>query len=95
VDAFAGTRITVSDAVKGSARAEATEPFQPEIDGKPVYGAGGFAFRLSEQNFRDEFNKELLKLKENNYKELLKIVGPFGFGMPDMTDLTAKELCAG
>lgn len=95
VDAFAGTRITVSDAVKGSNRAEATEPFQPEIDGKPVYGAGGFAFRLSEQNFRDAFNEELLKLKENNYKELLEIVRPFGFGMAEMTDLTAKELCAG
>ncbi|TLS44773.1 ectoine/hydroxyectoine ABC transporter substrate-binding protein EhuB [Streptomyces montanus] len=93
VDAFAGTRITCADAVKGSGRVSSTEPFQPMVDGKPAYGAGGFAFRLSEQNFRDEFNAELLKLKKNDYKELLEIVGPFGFNMADMTDLTAKELC--
>ncbi|MFI9171479.1 ectoine/hydroxyectoine ABC transporter substrate-binding protein EhuB [Streptomyces lincolnensis] len=93
VDAFAGTRITVKDAVAGSGRVSATTPFQPVVDGKPAYGAGGFAFRLSEKNFRDEFNAELLKLKENDYKELLDIVSPFGFTMSDMTDLTAKELC--
>jgi polar amino acid transport system substrate-binding protein len=63
------------------------------MDGKPAYGAGGFAFRLSEKNFRDAFNKEVLKLKRDDYKELLEIVSPFGFGMADMTDLTAKELC--
>ncbi|WP_327315292.1 ectoine/hydroxyectoine ABC transporter substrate-binding protein EhuB [Streptomyces sp. NBC_01235] len=93
VDAFAGTRITVKSAVAGSGRVSATEPFQPVVDGKPAYGAGGFAFRLSEKNFRDAFNEELLKLKENGYKELLEIVGPFGFTKADMTDLTAKELC--
>lgn len=93
VDAFAGTRITVGSAVAGSGRVSSTEPFQPVVDGEPAYGAGGFAFRLSEKNFRDAFNKELLKLKENDYKELLKIVSPFGFGRDDMTDLTAKELC--
>jgi polar amino acid transport system substrate-binding protein len=93
VDAFAGTRITVKSAVEGSGRVSATEPFQPVVDGKPAYGAGGFAFRLSEKNFRDAFNAELLKLKENDYKELLEIVGPFGFTKADMTDLTAKELC--
>ncbi|MFG3511767.1 MULTISPECIES: ectoine/hydroxyectoine ABC transporter substrate-binding protein EhuB [Streptomyces] len=93
VDAFAGTRITVKSAVEGSGRVSATEPFQPVMDGKPAYGAGGFAFRLSEKNFRDAFNKEVLKLKRDDYKELLEIVSPFGFGMADMTDLTAKELC--
>ncbi|MFF9058465.1 ectoine/hydroxyectoine ABC transporter substrate-binding protein EhuB [Streptomyces sp. NPDC101213] len=93
VDAFAGTRITVASAVAGSGRVSATEPFQPVVDGRPAYGAGGFAFRLSEKNLRDAFNEELLKLKENDYEELLKIVSPFGFGRDDMTDLTAKELC--
>lgn len=95
VDAFAGTNITVKSAVQGSNRASATEAFQPMVDGKPAYGAGGFAFRQSEKNFRDAFNRELLKLKADNYKELLKIVEPFGFGRAEMTDLTAKELCAG
>ncbi|KUL52151.1 MULTISPECIES: ectoine/hydroxyectoine ABC transporter substrate-binding protein EhuB [unclassified Streptomyces] len=91
VDAFAGTNVTVRTVVKGSARAEATEPFQPEVDGKPAYGAGGFAFRLSEKNLRDAFNKELHKLKESG--ELLRIVKPFGFTEDEMTDLTLEKLC--
>lgn len=91
VDAFAGTNITVKGVVKGSKRAEATKAFQPQVDGKPAYGAGGFAFRLSEKNLRDAFNKELHKLKDSG--ELLRIVRPFGFTETEMTDLTAKELC--
>jgi polar amino acid transport system substrate-binding protein len=93
VHAFAGTSVTVKTVVKGSNRAEATPSFQPELGGKPAYGAGGFAFRLSEKNFRDTFNEELLKLKKDDYKELLEIVGPFGFTKQEMTDKTAKELC--
>ncbi|MGW7350763.1 ectoine/hydroxyectoine ABC transporter substrate-binding protein EhuB [Streptomyces sp. NPDC054784] len=93
VDAFAGTNVTVETVVKGNPKAEAIPAFQPMVDGEPAYGAGGFAFRLSEKNFRDAFNKELHKLKENDYEELLKIVGPFGFGKTEMTDKTAKELC--
>ena len=52
---------------------------------------GGFAFRLSEKNLRDAFNRELHKLKKNG--ELLRIVKPFGFTKDEMTDLTAEELC--
>ncbi|MBA0049643.1 ectoine/hydroxyectoine ABC transporter substrate-binding protein EhuB [Streptomyces sp. AJS327] len=91
--AFAGTNVTVKTVVKDSARVEATKAFQPIVDGEPAYGAGGFAFRTSEKTFRDAFNKEIHKLKANNYEELLEIVSPFGFGMREMTDLTAKELC--
>lgn len=94
VDVFAGTNITVREVVKGSTRAEATEAFQPIVNGEPAYGAGGFAFRQSEKNFRDAFNREIHKLKRNNYKELLEIVGPYGFTIDEMTDLTAEELCA-
>ncbi|MET7637737.1 ectoine/hydroxyectoine ABC transporter substrate-binding protein EhuB [Streptomyces sp. NPDC005438] len=93
VHAFAGTNVTVQGVVSKSAKCEATPAFQPTMGGKPAYGAGGFAFRTSEKNFRDEFNKEILRLKENNYKELLEIVRPFGFSMREMTDKTAKELC--
>lgn len=94
VDAFAGTNVTVETVVKGARKAEATPAFTPKTaDGKPAIGAGGFAFRLSEKNFRDAVNKELHKLKQNDYEELLKIVSPFGFGKTEMTDLTAKELC--
>ncbi|MFI6087343.1 ectoine/hydroxyectoine ABC transporter substrate-binding protein EhuB [Streptomyces sp. NPDC051218] len=91
VDAFAGTNVTVKGVVKGSNRAESSEPFQPEVDGKPAYGAGGFAFRQFEKNLRDAFNEELHKLKKSG--ELLRIVRPFGFTEDEMTDLTAKELC--
>ncbi|MBW1598680.1 ectoine/hydroxyectoine ABC transporter substrate-binding protein EhuB [Streptomyces sp. JJ38] len=94
VDAFAGTNITVQAVVKGNDRADGTEPFQPTLGGEPAYGAGGFAFRLSEKNLRDAFNRELHKLKEDDYKELLQIVEPYGFTRAEMTDLTAEELCA-
>lgn len=92
VDAFAGTNVTVNQAVQGNGAVTATEPFQPTVDGEPAYGAGGFAFRLSEKNLRDAFNEELHKLKDSG--ELLEIMRPHGFTEDEMTDLTAKELCA-
>ncbi|MTE19192.1 ectoine/hydroxyectoine ABC transporter substrate-binding protein EhuB [Streptomyces sp. TRM43335] len=92
VDVFAGTSLTVRQVVEGSNRAEATEPFQPVVDGEPAVGAGGFAFRPTSTDLRDAFNRELRKLKQSG--ELLEIVKPFGFTEDEMTDLTAKELCA-
>lgn len=91
VDAFAGTNVTVRTVIKNNPRVEATEPFQPVVDGKPAYGAGGFAFRTGEKNLRDAFNKELHKLKDSG--ELLRIVKPFGFTADEMTDLTVEKLC--
>jgi polar amino acid transport system substrate-binding protein len=92
-DCFAGTNVTVTTVVEGRDRVEATEPFQPVVDGEPAYGAGGFAFRPTEQNLRDRFNEVLLDLKRDNYRELLEIVRPHGFSMAEMTDFTAEELC--
>ncbi|MGK5529098.1 ectoine/hydroxyectoine ABC transporter substrate-binding protein EhuB [Streptomyces sp. URMC 129] len=89
--AFAGTSVTVKSVVEGSGQVEATEPFQPVVDGEPAYGAGGFAFRRTERTLRDAFNDELLRLKDSG--ELLEIVEPFGFSEAEMTDLTAEELC--
>lgn len=93
VDVFAGTSITVQNVVRqsGSALVEATEPFQPMLDGKPAIGAGAFAFHPTESNLRDAFNRELHELKRSG--ELLQIVSPFGFTEAEMTDLTAEELC--
>jgi len=92
-DVFAGTTVTVHNVVKqrNSKRAEATEPFQAMLDGKPDIGAGGFAFRPEETKLRDAFNVELHKMKKSG--ELLRIVRPFGFTEGEMTDLTAEELC--
>ncbi|MDG4858422.1 ectoine/hydroxyectoine ABC transporter substrate-binding protein EhuB [Streptomyces sp. T-3] len=91
VDAFAGTAVTCRLVVRGNNRVEITKPFQPEIDNEPVFGAGGFAFRLSEKNLRDEFNKELLKMKKSG--ELLRVVKEFGFTETEMTDKTMTDLC--
>ncbi len=93
VDVFAGTALTVREVVKKSARTEATEAFQPIVDGEPHTDGGGFAFRPNETNLRDAFNAELHELKKSG--ELLRILKPFGFTEDEMTDLTAKELCGG
>jgi len=93
VDVFAGTALTTREVVKKSRKAEATKPFRPLVKGKPHTDGGGFAFRKTETKLRDTFNAELKKLKESG--ELLRILRPFGFTEAEMTDLTAKELCAG
>ncbi|MDT0267906.1 ectoine/hydroxyectoine ABC transporter substrate-binding protein EhuB [Streptomyces sp. DSM 44915] len=90
-DAFAGTNLTVTGTVEGNSRVEATEAFVPIVNGEPAYGAGGFAFRLSEGNLRDAFNEKLHEMKGSG--ELLEIMAPFGFTEAEMTELTAEELC--
>ncbi|MET9732985.1 ectoine/hydroxyectoine ABC transporter substrate-binding protein EhuB [Streptomyces sp. NPDC006458] len=91
VDVFAGTAITAREVVKKSAKAEATEPFAPLVDGRPHVDGGAFAFRRDETRLRDAFNTELRELKRSG--ELLRVLRPFGFTEAEMTDLTAKELC--
>ncbi|MFI2640334.1 ectoine/hydroxyectoine ABC transporter substrate-binding protein EhuB [Streptomyces sp. NPDC018610] len=93
VDVFAGTALTTREVVKKSSKAEATAPFAPLVHGKPHVDGGAFAFRPTETRLRDAFNTELRKLKKSG--ELLRILSPFGFTRDEMTDLTAKELCAG
>nr|WP_286253032.1 ectoine/hydroxyectoine ABC transporter substrate-binding protein EhuB [Streptomyces graminofaciens] len=91
VDVFAGTALTVREVVKKSAKAEATKPFAPLVDGKPHVDGGGFAFRRTERRLRDAFNAELRKMKRSG--ELFRVLRPFGFSRSEMTDMTAKELC--
>lgn len=93
VDVFAGTALTTRAVVKKSAKAESTTPFAPLVDGKPRIDGGAFAFRPTETKLRDAFNAELHKLKKSG--ELFRILRPFGFTKAEMTNLTAKELCAG
>ncbi|QKW27693.1 ectoine/hydroxyectoine ABC transporter substrate-binding protein EhuB [Streptomyces seoulensis] len=93
VDVFAGTALTTREVVRKSSKAEATEPFEPLVKGKPHVDGGAFAFRPTETRLRDAFNTELRKLKKSG--ELLRLLRPFGFTAAEMTDLTAKELCAG
>ncbi|MEU0002951.1 ectoine/hydroxyectoine ABC transporter substrate-binding protein EhuB [Streptomyces sp. NPDC006314] len=92
-DVFAGTALTTREVVKKSAKAEATKPFAPLVDGRPHVDGGAFAFRPAETRLRDAFNVELRKLRKSG--ELFRILRPFGFTKAEMTDLTAKELCRG
>ncbi|MGI5455152.1 ectoine/hydroxyectoine ABC transporter substrate-binding protein EhuB [Streptomyces sp. CA-249302] len=93
VDVFAGTALTTREVVRKSGKAESTKAFAPLVKGKPHVDGGAFAFRPTETRLRDAFNVELRKLKESG--ELFRILRPFGFTKAEMTDLTAKELCAG
>ncbi|MGW7405891.1 ectoine/hydroxyectoine ABC transporter substrate-binding protein EhuB [Streptomyces sp. NPDC054833] len=92
-DVFAGTALTTREVVKKSAKAEATKPFTPLVEGQPHVDGGAFAFRSAETRLRDAFNVELRRLKKSG--ELFRILRPFGFTEAEMTDLTAKELCGG
>ncbi|MFJ7900601.1 ectoine/hydroxyectoine ABC transporter substrate-binding protein EhuB [Streptomyces sp. NPDC096198] len=93
VDVFAGTALTVREVVKKSAKAEATKPFTPLVNGQPHVDGGAFAFRRTDTALRDAFNAELKKLRASD--ELFRILRPFGFTRAEMTDMTAKELCRG
>nr|WP_083472884.1 ectoine/hydroxyectoine ABC transporter substrate-binding protein EhuB [Kibdelosporangium phytohabitans] len=92
-DAFALTSISLRDILgkNPGAPLEITTPFVPEVDGKPQYSSGGFAFLPDQANIVAAFNKELAELKKSG--ELLRILRPFGFTEAEMTDLTAQQLC--
>lgn len=92
-DVFAGTAVTVRNVVRQtkSKKAEYTEAFVPKLKGKPDLGTGAFAFRKTESNLRDAFNRELHKMKKSG--ELLRVMKPYGFLQEEMTTMTAKERC--
>jgi polar amino acid transport system substrate-binding protein len=91
VDTFAATALTARLVVENSRRAEATEPFAAVVDGKRQVDGGGFAFRPTDTELRDAFNKEIHRMKASG--ELFRILRRFGFTQQEMTELTAKELC--
>ncbi|REK77055.1 ectoine/hydroxyectoine ABC transporter substrate-binding protein EhuB [Paenibacillus paeoniae] len=65
---------------------------QPLVDGNSVTGYGATAFRMDDTSFRDAFNAELAKMKENG--ELLDILTAFGFTEHELPgDATAEQLC--
>lgn len=97
VDAFALTSITVREQTEDQSGIEATEPFvYTNPQGEEELGCGGYAFRPENRAFRDEFNRVLNEMQENN--EIAPIVKPFGFGQEEVDlakDKTAQELCQG
>jgi polar amino acid transport system substrate-binding protein len=69
-------------------------PFtDPVIDGKPVTGYSGTAFRREDTTLRDAFNAELAKLKASG--RLLDILLANGFDESNLPgDVTAEQACA-
>lgn len=62
VDAVTGTASTVETQVKGREGIEAVEPFIEGIEPPPC---GGYGFRLQDTEFRDAFNEQLNKFRED------------------------------
>jgi polar amino acid transport system substrate-binding protein len=98
IDAVALTSITVNWQVKllGDPSIEATEGFVPVIGGEEIFACGAYGFRPENQAFRDAFNEELNKMKQND--EILPIVEPFGFTAADINkakDVTVEDLVGG
>lgn len=69
VDAVTGTEATINGHVAGNEdKIAAVEPFYPEAaEGfdDPVLPCGGYGFRLEDQSFRDAFNDQLNKFRED------------------------------
>jgi polar amino acid transport system substrate-binding protein len=98
IDAVALTSITINWQVKllDDPSIEATEGFVPVIDGEELFACGGYGFRPENQAFRDAFNEELNKMKQND--EILPVVEPFGFTAADINkakDVTVEDLVGG
>ncbi|MEJ8281841.1 transporter substrate-binding domain-containing protein [Pseudonocardia spirodelae] len=90
------TRISLADEVRRNAGIglTVTPGFAPEIDGRPVVGAGAFAFRPADGAFREEFDRGLGALQESG--RWLELAAPFGFTAENLPprDLTVDEICA-
>lgn len=94
VDVIGLTSITIRTNLEGREGVEMTEPFVPVIDGEEELGCGGYAFRMENQDDRDEFNEVLNEFKSED--RILPIVEEFGFGQEEVDlakDETADELC--
>lgn len=66
VDAVTGTNATVNTHVQATDGIESVEPFFPkDAEGNETLPCGGVAFSKDDQEFRDEFNEELNKLRED------------------------------
>ncbi|BBG04253.1 MULTISPECIES: transporter substrate-binding domain-containing protein [Pseudonocardia] len=90
------TRISLLDEVRRNAGIglQVTPGFAPEVNGRPVVGAGAFAFRPADTELRAEFDRELTALQESG--RWLELVRPFGFTEENLPprDLTVDDLCA-
>ncbi|QUW22404.1 ectoine/hydroxyectoine ABC transporter substrate-binding protein EhuB [Sporosarcina sp. Marseille-Q4063] len=95
--ATTGTEMTIKMALESSnnEKLEFVNDFQqPEIEGNPSFGAA--AFRIDDKEFREAYNEELAKLKENG--EIGPLIEISGFSeemnLVDL-DLTTASICSG
>lgn len=90
------TRLSLLDELRRNAGAElqVTPGFAPLVDGRPVVGAGAFAFRPADTAFRAEFDRGLTALQESG--RWLQVAAPFGFTAANLPprDLTVDDLCS-
>jgi len=90
------TDISLKDLVKKNpdAGVEATEGFNPVLDGEEIVSAGGFVFRQDATDLLEVFNPELRRIHDNG--EWLRIVEPFGFTEANLPaeNLTTEMLCS-
>ncbi|MDT8447623.1 MAG: ectoine/hydroxyectoine ABC transporter substrate-binding protein EhuB [bacterium] len=94
IDAYAGTALTIEQAVRQNPEIERVEPFKPlVIDGKQVSGYGAFGFKRADKELRDAFDKELKNFLGS--KEHLDLVRPFGFTEKELPNRSRAQLCAG
>lgn len=96
IDAFLNTGVTVQSTLKtaNDPSIERASPFeQALIDGKAAMGIGTYAFRLDDQPFVDEFNRQLLTILTSD--EAKTIGEPYGFTQEDIPSgkITTAELC--
>ncbi|MEI2415001.1 ectoine/hydroxyectoine ABC transporter substrate-binding protein EhuB [Orrella sp. JC864] len=96
-DAYAATALTINDLMTKvtNQNLEKAEPFtDPVIDGQDVRGYGAFAFRQSDTDFAQAFDRELAEFIGS--PEHAKLVEPFGFTKSELPgDVTASQLCGG
>jgi len=95
--ATTGTEMTIKMALE-SANAEKLEFVndfvQPDIEGNPSYGAA--AFRIEDTAFREAYNAELAKLKEEGKIAGLIEISGFSEEMNVVdVDLTTASICSG
>lgn len=96
IDAWTGTAPTLTKLLEttGDPNFELADPFtQPVIDGSTVAGFGAAGFRYEDLDFRNAFNAELQRLKDEG--QLVDIIGQFeGFGEQTLPgDVRAQDLC--
>lgn len=95
IDAYAATSmavVTLFNTANDPGLEIATPFADPVINGKPVSGYAGTAFRKEDAALRDAFNVELEKLKASG--QLLDILKSNGFGEANLPgDVTAEQAC--